>query len=58
MTAQLLTHEVMECECERCRHVWVAHIVRIDGKLMNLEPVACARCKTRYWNRPRIRGTK
>ena len=33
------------CKCERCDHTWDA-----IGKAA---PVACAKCKSRYWNIPR-----
>ena len=45
--------EVMECTCERCEHVWFAQIVRNHGKLICLMPIACSKCKSAYWNRPR-----
>ena len=45
--------EVMECQCERCDHRWIPALARERGKLVQQIPVACARCKSAYWNRPK-----
>jgi predicted Zn-ribbon and HTH transcriptional regulator len=34
--------------CERCGHEWIPR-----GKL---EPKICPKCKTPYWDRPRLPG--
>ena len=54
-----LDHAVLECTCGRCGHVWIAKVIRTDtGKVENLFPVACPRCKSLYWNRPRVRASR
>jgi hypothetical protein len=35
-------------ECERCKHTWVPR----ENEL----PKVCPKCKSPYWNTPRIRG--
>ena len=35
--------------CLRCGHKWIA---QVDN------PVSCPRCKSSYWNKPRIRESK
>jgi hypothetical protein len=47
--------EVMECRCERCGHKWIPDLVRQwkGEKLIQEVPVACAKCKSAYWNRPK-----
>jgi hypothetical protein len=40
--------EVYECVCSRCEHEWTAVEV----------PAACAACKSKYWNKPRVRARK
>lgn len=37
---------VMACKCSRCGNVWLP---RDPDHL----PVACGKCKSAYWNRPR-----
>jgi len=39
---------VMGYRCERCNHEWVP-----KDKDAEHEPVACPKCKSPYWNRPR-----
>lgn len=36
------------CSCARCGHKWLAFKV----------PTACAACKSKYWNKPRVRRRK
>lgn len=35
-------------KCEKCGHVWISQKFDKD----NL-PIACAKCKNPYWNRPK-----
>lgn len=35
-------------KCERCGHTWVPRSTT-EG-----EPVICPKCKSPYWNRPRV----
>ena len=37
-------------ECERCEHQWVPR----DEE----HPRVCPKCKSPYWDRPRLDGTK
>lgn len=37
---------VLACKCSRCHHVWLP---RKPGEI----PVACAACKSAYWNKAR-----
>lgn len=39
--------DIMGFRCNRCKHVWLP-------KKKN--PKACPRCKTPYWNKPRVRS--
>jgi len=34
--------------CSRCSHTWVS-------KAATVRPVTCPRCKSPYWNKPRLR---
>ena len=43
------------CNCERCAHVWTATKLMDDGFM---EPSACAKCKSKVWNRPRVYAGK
>jgi predicted Zn-ribbon and HTH transcriptional regulator len=40
--------------CERCSHIWISRNGRTES------PVVCPRCKSPYWNKPKIlkRGGK
>jgi len=38
--------------CERCGHEWVPR-TKIDE-----DPTICPKCKSPYWNKPRISPTK
>jgi len=40
-------------KCERCGHVWISEKYTPE----NL-PIACAKCKSPYWNRPRKSETR
>lgn len=37
-------------KCDRCGHEWLSR----DGE----NPLRCAKCKSPYWNRPKIEGQK
>jgi len=37
-----------ECHCLRCGYLWFTKLAD--------RPVRCARCRSRYWNRPRERA--
>ncbi len=39
-------------ECERCRHQWVKR-ESTEG-----DPIICPKCKSPYWNKPRIKANK
>jgi len=55
MSVKTITAECLECTCERCGHVWIATPRQnASGKWVNLKPVACAKCKSAYWDRPRL----
>jgi len=59
VATRLIDHQVLEATCDRCGNVWLAGILRQEnGKLRNLDPLSCPRCKSRYWNRPRVRKPK
>jgi DNA-directed RNA polymerase subunit M/transcription elongation factor TFIIS len=47
--------EVDECTCERCGNVWLAEL-RQDarGNWAASTPLVCSKCKSAYWNRPRL----
>jgi|APSaa5957512622_1039677.scaffolds.fasta_scaffold74403_1 hypothetical protein len=34
--------------CERCGHAWISRGAR-------KEPLVCAKCRSPYWNKPRVR---
>jgi len=36
-----------KCICERCGHTWIAQTKTI--------PISCAKCRSPYWNRPRVK---
>jgi hypothetical protein len=40
---------VMGCRCERCDYEWIP-------RDLDVEPEACPKCKSPYWNRPRKRA--
>ena len=40
---------VMGCRCERCAYEWIP-------RDLNVEPEACPKCKSPYWNRPKKHG--
>ncbi len=40
---------VMGCRCERCDYEWIPRDLKV-------EPEACPRCKSAYWNRPKKHG--
>jgi len=42
-------------KCNRCQHVWLSKKYLEDGKT---RPIACARCKSPYYDRPVIEGVK
>ena len=39
-------------KCERCEHVWMPRMRNND------KPVICPKCKSPYWDKPRINRTK
>ena len=39
-------------QCERCDHPWVPR-TKIDE-----EPIICPKCKSPYWNKPRLNPGK
>ena len=39
----------MGCRCERCNYEWLP-------RDLDVEPEACPKCKSAYWNRPRKHG--
>ena len=40
---------VIGCRCERCEYEWIP-------RDLNVEPEACPKCKSPYWNRPKKHG--
>ncbi|OFV98268.1 MAG: hypothetical protein A3H28_08065 [Acidobacteria bacterium RIFCSPLOWO2_02_FULL_61_28] len=42
---------VMGCRCERCGYEWIP-------REPDVEPEACPKCKSAYWNRPKKHGEK
>lgn len=40
--------KAQECICERCGHKWTSNNI----------PNACSKCKSKYWNRKRLRGVE
>ena len=40
--------KVYECQCERCKHIWITRSEEL--------PVVCPNCKSPYWNKPRQEG--
>src|SRR5579862_400751 len=38
----------MGCRCDRCGHEWIP-------RDLDQDPIACAKCHSPYWNRPRTR---
>ena len=45
--------EAIECTCERCGNTWIPRPVQDGNKWTTPTPIACAVCKSPYWNRPR-----
>jgi hypothetical protein len=45
--------DALECTCERCGNVWIPRPVQDGNKWTTPTPIACAACKSPYWNRPR-----
>ena len=44
-------------ECNRCGHKWWPRI--LGGEEARIEiPAHCAKCKTPYWNKPRVKPIK
>jgi hypothetical protein len=41
----------MGCRCERCAYEWIP-------REFDVEPEACPKCKSPYWNRPRKHGER
>lgn len=39
-------------QCERCEHVWAPR------SKIEEEPTICPKCKSPYWNKPRLNSTK
>ena len=42
------TINVKAFKCNACGHVWISRQYLKDGKT---KPIACAKCKSAYWNR-------
>jgi hypothetical protein len=51
MSIRAVKIDANECTCERCEHVWVPKPVKEGGKWVTPAPIACACCKSPYWNR-------
>ena len=39
------------CKCNRCNHEWSPN--KVTG-LINKTPIVCPKCKSPYWDRPRL----
>ena len=42
-------------KCNACGWVWISRQYLKDGKT---KPIACAKCKSAYWNRPQVEKKK
>ena len=40
-------------KCERCGHLWIS-----DKFTAKNPPIACAKCKSPYWNIPKKKGSQ
>jgi hypothetical protein len=52
MAIRTVKIEANECTCERCKAVWMPKPVKDGNKWITPVPIACASCKSPYWNRP------
>jgi hypothetical protein len=51
--------DVMAYHCERCHYLWFPKDYDLGENILELEPPkACARCKSRYWNKRPVRKTE
>ncbi len=37
-------------KCDRCGHIWLPRMYTDESEL----PVICPKCKSPYWNRPKL----
>lgn len=51
MTTRKVHTVSTRCRCNRCEHEWTVPGEPTKGQ-------RCARCKSRYWNLPRVRKRK
>jgi hypothetical protein len=42
-------------KCNKCGHIWLSKKYLEDGKT---RPVACAKCKSPYWDREQVKNKK
>jgi hypothetical protein len=50
--------EVLAYHCNRCNYLWFAKDFDLGENILELEPPkACARCKSKYWNKKPVRKT-
>jgi rubrerythrin len=51
--------DVMAYHCNRCHYLWFPKDFDLGENNLDLEPPkACARCKSKYWNKPPVRKTE
>ena len=51
MAIKTVKIDANECTCERCDYVWVPKPIKGGSKWTTPVPIACASCKSPYWNR-------
>ena len=51
MTVGIIKRDVFKCE--RCNYEWFSHKYTAENP-----PIACAKCKSPYWNKPRQEAKK
>lgn len=49
------TVNIKAFKCNKCGHIWLSKQFLKDGKTI---PIACAKCKSAYWNRAASENTK
>ena len=45
-------------ECERCRHKWCPKTINQQYPDRVEIPVICPKCKSPYWNKPKLKKPK
>jgi hypothetical protein len=55
MSIKTVRIDANECHCERCGAVWIPKPVQQGKTWITPTPIACAKCKSPYWNREKQR---